>query len=693
MNFFFKPRGIAVIGATPNPLKGGHAILRNLILGYTGRIYPVNPNYPIIEGLPCYPSVDAIPGWVDLAIVFIPAAQVPAAVEDCAAKGIPGVMVESGGFAETGPAGARLQSELAAIAKRTGIRIWGPNCMGLVDAVHRRIFSFMDPKSQERGLLTGEVSLIVQSGMLSAGFLVDITSRALMGISKVCSVGNKVDVNECDLLSYLLDDPDTRVIGLYLESFAEGRRFLDLARLSRKPIVVLKGGKSGPGARAAMSHTASLAGNSRVAEGALAQAGVVEARDFKQMIDLCRTLAVTPARCTGRRVAILTFSGGAGIVATDFLAEHGLELAELAAATRRTLEGLYPRWMPVANPVDLWPAIERHIGTSVDVFTASLSAVLDDPGVDAVFLHLFVGNSRVRPDLAALAARVRAAGKPIVVWILGHRDEAHQARKEALAGGIPLFSELERAAGCLAAALGNRRRPEPAGPGPVDVYLPDGLRRRIAAAPSGPLDEHDSKTLLAAGGIPTVAERLVTGPDEAVAAAAALGYPVVMKGLLPGQIHKTEQGLVRLGVGDARTLRQTYAELEAAMHREGKVLIQRLVRGRVEMILGLTRDAQFGPCVMFGLGGVAAEVVEDVRFAVAPVSQAEALRLIDRIRGRRLLDGFRGAPPVERDALARLLIRLGEIGLAEPRIREIDINPLIAGPDGLAAVDATIVLN
>ncbi|MCX5821124.1 MAG: acetate--CoA ligase family protein [Deltaproteobacteria bacterium] len=693
MDFFFEPRGVAVIGATPNPLKGGNAILKNLLLGYWGGIYPVNPRYREIDGLPCYPSVSAVPGPVDLAIVFVPAPLVPAAVEECAAKGIPGVMVESGGFAEAGPEGAKLQRALTGIAAATGIRIWGPNCMGLVDVVHSHVFSFMDPQAQQRGFIPGAVSLVVQSGMLSAIFLIDLMSNATMGVSKVCSVGNKVDINECDLLEYFMGDPDTRVIGLYLESFPDGRRFLEICRRCEKPIVVLKGGRSRKGAEAAMSHTASLAGNSRIIAGALAQAGVVEANDFKQMMDLCRSLAMT-APPAGRkdRVAILTFSGGAGIVSTDFIEGQGLSLADLTETTRTELKKLFPDWMPVADPVDLWPAMESHIGTGVDVYSRALAAVLGDPGVNAVFLHTFAGNSRVRLDLADLAYRIQSSGKPVVVWQIGRREEAFAFQKEALSFGIPVFAEIGRAAECLAAVLHERHRPEPIPEsGILQQDLPVSLTNLLAAA-SGPLDEHLSKEFLRACGIPTVAERIVTGAEKVEAAAAAIGYPVVLKGLLPGGVHKTEMGLVRLDIQDGPAALRAFAALTERMEGRGRVLLQRQIPGKVELILGLLRDPQFGTCVMFGLGGVTAELFGDAVFAVAPLTRRDALGLIGRIRGQKMLDGFRGAPPVDREEIARIIVRLGEIGLAFPRIREIDINPLICGEEGAMAVDATIIL-
>ncbi len=694
IDFFLNPQGIAVVGATPNPLKGGNAILKNILLGYRGGIFPVNPKYGQIEGLACYPSVSAIPDPVDLAVVFVPAPLVPAVVEDCVKKGVRGVMIESGGFAEAGPEGERLQQTLTAIAARTGIRLWGPNCMGLVDVVHRHIFSFMDPRAQEQEeFIPGTVSLVVQSGMLSAIFLIDIMSNATMGVSKVCSLGNKVDVNECDILEYFLDDPDTEAIGLYLESFSDGRRFLDLCRRSEKPIVVLKGGRSRQGAEAARSHTAALAGNQRIIAGVLAQVGVTEAHDFKQMMDLCRSFALTkPIRDASGRVAVLTMSGGAGIVATDFIAEQGLTMADLSASTKGFLAGLFPKWMPVTNPIDLWPAVERQIGADVDVFRLSLEAILGDPGVDAVFLHVFISNPRSRVNLSELAARIRGAGKPVIAWIIGRRDDTYAFQKEALAHGIPAFTEISRAAECLGAVLGQRRRPEPvSAENKDDPTMPADLDEHLASA-SGPLDEHLSKAVLRAYGIPAVPEEIATDAAHAEAVSAALGYPVVMKGLLPGGIHKTELGIVRLGIPDGRTARGTFDSLMEKMDGRGRILIQKQMPGKVELILGLLRDPQFGPCVMIGLGGVMAELFEDAVFAAAPLTHREALKLIDRIRGQKMLDGFRGAPPVPRDEIARILIALGEIGLHRPRISEIDINPLIVGEDGAAAVDATIIL-
>ncbi len=691
MEFFFNPASIALVGATANKTKGGYAILKNLLWGFRGKVYPVNPGYSEIEGVPCYPAINAIPGPVDLAILFIPAATVPACVEECAAKGIRGVIVESGGFAESGSEGQRLQDSLKEISRRTGIRIWGPNCMGLVDPLNRNYFSFMNPGAVKDGLMPGPVALIVQSGMLSAAFLLDIMSNGLTGISKACSIGNKVDVDECDLLEFLLEDPQTGAIALYLESFTDGRRFIDLCCRSRKPIVILKGGKSKKGAEAAMSHTASLAGNHRIARSVLAQAGVVEAEDFKQMIDLSRTLAMVPPRNSDRpgRVAILTFSGGAGIVSADAMEGKPLLVADLSPETKETLKTSFPPWMPVANPVDLWPAIEVHGRTRM--YSAAVKAVLPDPGVDAILIHAAAWDSGAM-DLKGIAMDSNAAGKPAFIWLIGKRDTISGYQAEALELRIPAFVELSRAIECMAAvfrkgtpcAAGDRRAPA------VPAAMTPRLRETLDTF-EGPLDEHLSKQVLAACGIPVVPEELVTGTDSIVSSAARFGYPVVMKGVVPGEVHKTERGLVRLNVANPAEAVQVFKDLSDKMVGKGAVLLQKQVSGRVELIAGLVRDSEFGPCVMLGVGGVMSEVIGDAVFAMAPLAREGALKMIDCLRSQTLLTGFRGGPAVNREELANILTALGNLGMHYPRVREVDINPLIVADTGLVAVDATIV--
>ncbi len=451
MDFFFTPRGIALLGATANEKKGGFSILKNLMTGFSGNIYPVNPRYAEINGLPCYAAIAQVPDPVDMAIIFVPAPAAPELVQASANRGLSGVIIQCAGFAETGEKGKALQNQLAEISRRTGIRIWGPNCMGMVDAVHKRVFSFVSPSIWDEGMLPGSISLIVQSGMLSAGFLIDMMTRDKLGVSKVCSIGNKVDVNECDILEYLLTDPDTAVIGLYLESIKEGRRFFEICRGAGKPIVVLKGGKSENGARAAMSHTASMAGNSAIIKGAMAQAGVVQADDFKQMMDFSHILSLFPNGNRHRpgRIAIATFSGGAGIVSSDFLDRHGLALADLSEDTHALLKNIFPEWMPSSNPIDLWPAIERN---GVDkAYGQTVDAVCADPGVDAVFLHAFVGGLIWRLKLKPIVETAMKAGKPMFFWLIGNEKDTQHFQEEARKLKVPVFRELSRAVECMAA--------------------------------------------------------------------------------------------------------------------------------------------------------------------------------------------------------------------------------------------------
>lgn len=464
LDFYFHPQGIAVIGATGNPSKSGNFIVKNLKRGYGGPIYPVNPRYDTIEDLPCYSTVSAVPDPVDMAIIFIPAKAVPAAVQECANRGIKGVMIESGGFAEVGPEGEELQNSLRRLVIERGIRIWGPNCMGLVDAVNRHVFSFISPKAFEKRLVPGDVSLIVQSGMLSAGFLMDIMSHGLMGISKVCSIGNKLDIDECDLLPHLIADSHSRAIGCYLESIIRGRLFIDLCRESPKPIVVLKGGRTEQGAQAAWSHTASLAGNHAVTRGALSQAGIMEVRDFKELVDVCRTLSSAPPvrPCTCPRIAILTFSGGAGIVFADFIAESGMAVADLSLPTKERIARLFPSWMPVSNPVDLYPALEK-LGTSgLIVVQEALDAVLHDPAVDGIMLHITASSFRSPIPFEDLAKHIKATGKPVCIWLIGERDEVFTIQNAGRLHGIPTFSEIGRAVECMGAIFKNARFRSPA---------------------------------------------------------------------------------------------------------------------------------------------------------------------------------------------------------------------------------------
>jgi acetyltransferase len=696
MKFFFEPKGVALIGATPKSHTGGCSLLTNLTLGYDGPIYPVNPRYPEILGLPCYPSVSQVPDPVELALIFIPAPGVPQILEECAARGIKGAIIESGGFAEVGPDGRALQDRCLEIARHSGMRIWGPNCMGLIDSRKRYVFSFLSPDAWQEHLNPGGVSLIVQSGLLAGGFMTTLMSHKVLRLAKACSIGNKCDVDETDLLEYFLEDEETRVIALYVESFPRGRRFFELAAQRKKPIVVLKGGRSAAGARAAASHTASLAGNHELVRGALEQAGVFQADDFFELVDLARTLErgfTLAGPGSGKpRVGVFTFSGAAGIVTADHLEASGLTLADLAPETRQRLEKLSPPWMPVNNPVDFWPAMEKH-GPEI-TYREGLAALLEDPGVDAIIVHVFAGFGVWFLDMEKLFEGLNETRKPVLFWVMGH-EQGYQPTRLALEGmGFPAFNEIQRVVRVLAGIFEFRDRQVPGASATTagKVAVLEAFRTKIEAFGKAVLDEGDSKSLLRDLGLATVAETPVADLPGALEAARTLGYPVVLKGRSPGLVHKTEAGLVRLDLHTPEEMQKAFREMTDRPSPPVSFLVQPHLNGDLELIVGVVRDPQFGPAVMLGLGGVRAEVYRDVVFRLAPVTKWDVEQMVTQLRGRALLEGFRGATPVNRDLLADWLIRLGELACRVDAVQEIDVNPLLIVHGEPIAVDASIIL-
>ena len=537
MDIFFNPGSVTVIGASKRNI--GNFVIKNLLAGFGGPIYPVNHNYKEIEGLPCFSSVEDIPLPVDLAIVLVPALSVPSVLTACARKGIKRVIIESAGFAETGEAGLALQEQCAAIAKQAGLRIWGPNCMGIVDVLRGHFFTFMHPGIREEGLLPGRISLIVQSGMMSAIFLAELGRRGI-GVNKACSIGNRADVDEVDVLEYLLKDPDTDVIALYLESIPRGRPFARLAEKSPKPIVVLKGGNSPAGAQAAKSHTYSLSGNSRLLNSVLENSGVILADGIFQMMEIAHTLTLISKVNPACRTVILTLSGGAGILACDALEKRGIPIARLSGETRKAIGEIFPSWMPVANPIDLFPAVGAH-GRGV-VFDRAGSAVLTDPDCDVLLIHYVAGLEENLPDLKAFKQKADLSGKVVLFWLMGRKQGCKRFRQEARALGIPVHEDAGRIAECLLAASRFKKhqsRLRGVGGGQA---LPSASKRPPLPLQEKVWDEFDSKRFLAQWKIPVVEEALVKDLKEALSKARETGWPVVLKGLMPGQAHKTELG-------------------------------------------------------------------------------------------------------------------------------------------------------
>jgi acetyltransferase len=432
-------------------MKPGNSLFQSMEATFGENFYPVNPKQERIGDKQCWRSIMDVPAEIDVAVVFIPAAAVPEALEQCGIKGIRRVIIESGGFAEVGGEGRALHERCLSIARKYGMRLWGPNCMGAINVRQMKVLSFMGPVMWKGRFVPGPVSLVVQSGMLSAGFLLHILSKTPFGLSKVSSIGNKMDVDEVDILEYLVNDPETGVIAMYLEDIKRGRRFFELARSAKKPMVVLKSGRTAFGSNAAASHTAALAQDDKVLDSALKQAGVIRVYGMKEMMDVARSLAVSEAAPVGKaRVAVLSFSGGAGVVCSDDVADYGMELARFSPATFSRIKEVFPAWMDPQNPVDMYPAIEKHGPTKV--INEAVEAVMEDPGVDAVYAHFFAPFVKVKLyDYDRLAAAVRKYKKPMVAWTMGRGEIAAEIRKELESRGICVVDEIAEGVRILAA--------------------------------------------------------------------------------------------------------------------------------------------------------------------------------------------------------------------------------------------------
>jgi acetyltransferase len=464
LDCFFAPRSVAVVGATANEAKGGYNILANMLESFRGPVYPVNPRRKEILGEKCFPSVRELRGKVDLAVVFVPASKVPEVLEDCAFAGVKGAVIESGGFAEVGDEGEELTRRCREIARRAGMRLWGPNCTGLVNTDPFIFTPFMRaPRVHER-LRPGNLGIIAQSGMLAAGFMIQYVLSGFFDVSKACAIGNKIDVDEVEVLRYLSEDPHTGAVVAYLESIDRGRDFLEVAKgmRGRKPLVVLKGGKTEEAARAALSHTASMAGSDEVVEGALRQAGAFAVNDFHDMMNLGKAFSLHPEPFplyspSGDGIAVITVTGGGGVVSTDLLREAGLRVPDLEEATVRRLSAVFPDWMPPRNPVDIWPAIEQR---GLGVFAEVLEAVLQDDRVDGVILLPFVSRQVEMFPFREIGAALQRKKKAVVSWLFGDRRFFEDMRRGLEEQGVPVYGDLHSCVLTLKAYFHHARNKE-----------------------------------------------------------------------------------------------------------------------------------------------------------------------------------------------------------------------------------------
>lgn len=682
MRWFFEPKIVAVIGA--NRVRGriGSEILHNLRqTGFTGTVVAVHPQAESIEGIRAWPTVTAIPGAVDLAVIAVPAAHVGSVLDDCIAKGVKAVVIISAGFAETGGPGKVLETALVEKIRSAGIRMIGPNCMGIINtdsAVQlNATFSPVYPPP-------GRVAFSTQSGALGLAIL-EYVKRLNLGISSFASIGNKADVSSNDLIQYWAADDRTDVILLYLESFGNPRKFAQIARRvgQKKPIVAVKAGRSSAGARAASSHTGARATSDALTDTLLRQAGVIRTHTLEEMFDVAALLASQPVP-RGHRVAIVTNAGGPGILAADACEANGLQVTALAAETMERLRAFLPASASVANPVDMIAS------ASAEHYRRTVELVLADPNVDSL-LTIFIPPIVTAASDVADAIRVASAGsaKPVLATFMGAPGGLTMAP-------IPTYMFPESAAVALARVTryGEWLRKPHAEPPPLPAFRRDDVRRIVTsalAAGGGWLDPETAQALIEACGLSIARVHVVKTADAAVEAASELGFPVVIKAVGASLLHKTDVGGVKLGLADARGVREAFVSLHQSLgDRLEGVLVQRMLPGGVEMVVGGINDPSLGPVIMGGTGGVLVELFADTVFRMCPLTEADAVEMVDEMKGQALLRGYRGAAPVDEAAFRRVLLAVSQLLDACPEIHEMDINPLIVLADGATAVDVRI---
>ena len=694
----FAPRTVAVIGASEHASSVGRALFANLIDGrFKGKVFAVNAQHSAILGRESYPSVAALPEAVDLAVIATPAATVPEIMQQCADAGVKGAIVISAGFKETGPAGRALEDEVLAAARRGGVRVIGPNCLGVMRPQLGLNATFATPIAQP-----GNVAFLSQSGALCTAVL-DWSQREQVGFSAFVSLGSMLDVGWGDLIDHFGDDPQTHSILLYMETIGDARAFLSAARevALTKPIIVLKTGRTAGAAQAAVSHTGSLAGSDAVLDVAFRRCGVLRVDTIAELFYLAEALAKQD-RPRGPRLTIVTNAGGPGVLATDALLRNGGQLATLQPQTIARLDALLPPYWSHANPIDLLG--DADAGR----YAQALDAVAADRDSDGV-LVIVTPQTMTEPQAVADAITPyrKMQGKPILSsWMGGPAIEAGEATLNRV--GVPTFPYPDTAARIFTLMWRYSDQVRSLYETPLPLHGDETPKRAAVAqvlqaargAGRTVLSEAEAKQVLAAYDLPIVETRVAHSVDEAVAQAEVLGYPVVLKLLSPTITHKSDIGGVRLNLPNADAVRAAYAAIQTTVTERvdaaafAGVTVQPMIAAEgYELILGSSIDAQLGPVLLFGAGGQLVEVLQDHAFGLPPLTSTLARRMIEQTRIAAALKGVRGRPPIDQAALEQLLVRFSQLVIEQPRIKEIDINPLLATPERLVALDARIVLH
>jgi acetyltransferase len=686
---FFEPASVAVIGASTDPSKLGHAVVKNLIeggYGKKGKIFPVNPKAEHILNLKAYPSVLDIDDPIDLAVIVIPYQIVPDALRVCGEKGIPAAIIITAGFREAGMEGLERERELVAISNEYNIRLIGPNCLGVIDT-----FTPMNASFAAGSPPKGPMAFTSQSGALGTAIL-DWAQAGHLGLSKFVSLGNKADVSEIDLVQSWIKDDNTKVILMYIEELSNGQKFIDVVNQAakRKPIVAIKSGVTSSGAKAVSSHTGSLAGSEQAYQAAFRQAGVIRADSMEALFDHALAFGYQPP-LYGKRIAIITNAGGPGILATDALEHVGMSLSRFEHRTIQALEKELPSAASANNPVDV-------LGDArADRYKFAFEQVIQDPNVDGLIVILTPqAMTEIEETASAVADTADRTNKPILCCFMGEA-RVSSGIDILVKRDIPNYPFPERAARSFKAMADYqeiRNRPEAEYVNfETDKDTVAKLFDQVRLEGRNSIGDFEAHSILEAYGLRIPQSEIGTTPEHAVEIANRIGYPIVLKIASPDILHKTDMGGVRVGLRSTQEVRDAFELMVYRANRylpEAQVLgclVQEMAPpGGLEILIGMNRDPQFGPLVTFGLGGIYVETLKDVTFRIAPFSPLEAEQMLGEIRARALLDGVRGAPPVDKEAIIDTLLRIGQLVVDFPEIVELDINPLIVYEQGLGAI-------
>ncbi|UCF04040.1 MAG: acetate--CoA ligase family protein [bacterium] len=705
LRYFFNPQSIAIIGASANFDSISGKPLRYLKEhGYKGKVYPVNPKYEELGGFKCYKSVLEIPDEVDLVLVAVNYKLVLPMLEQCVEKGVKFATIFSSGFAESGEEGKILQEKIAQLAEETGIGVVGPNCQGSIN-VKECVIGGFSSSVQVKPLRFGPIGYVTQSGALGYAIF-NLAQESGVGFSCVASTGNEVYLHTLDFMEYLLEDADTSMVISYLEGIKDGRQFARVAERAlelNKPIVTLKAGRTEVGQKAASSHTASLTGSDAVADAFFRQKGIIRVNDIENMIDIAALMQRIPNLPKGKKLGIITTSGGGGIVAADEAVDMNLDIPELDPKTKEIIMAVIPDYGSALNPVD----VTAHVLNTAEDFMTVLEAMEVNPDIDAlvIVVTMITGEpgKNMAEDIVKMSKKTK---KPLTVaWTAGDQVMGDNQRV-LVEGGVQMYRSPVRAVRAMGSLMnysvfrdGYMARDRAAGADAVDGKVRASALEVLAKAEQS-LTESQGKELFGLYGIPCTKEEVATSEEHAVEIAGKIGYPLVLKIDSPDILHKTEAGGLKLGIKNRKELVAAYNEvLENAAAYDPKaringVLVQEMVSGGTEVIVGVKNDPQFGPTIMFGLGGIFVEILKDVSLRVTPVTREDAMAMIQEIKGFKVLAGARGKAKADVEAIADVLVKVSRMALdLEEHVAELDINPLLALPEGkgVRVADALVI--